>query len=67
MKLYTYSPSTNGNLLMNVGPAADGRIDPIFEERLREMGEWLKVNGEAIYKTRPWSVCQKDSVTANVW
>ncbi|PRP84268.1 alpha-L-fucosidase-like [Planoprotostelium fungivorum] len=44
----------NGNSLINVGPTADGLILPIFEERLTQLGEWLGVNGEAIYGTRPW-------------
>ena len=38
------SVSCGGNLLLNVGPTADGRIVPAFEERLLEMGTWLKVN-----------------------
>ncbi|XP_033222211.1 alpha-L-fucosidase-like [Belonocnema kinseyi] len=58
--------SCNGNLLMNVGPTKDGIIIPIFEERLRGMGAWLAVNGEAIYKTKPWNV-QNDTLSGDVW
>ncbi len=55
--------SCNGNFLINVGPTHDGRIVPIFEERLNELGEFLKRNGEAVYKTKPW-IYTNDS---NVW
>ena len=58
--------SCGGNLLMNVGPTHDGRIVPIFEERLRQMGDWLKVNGEAIYASKPWKY-QNDTTTPGVW
>ncbi|HSB14857.1 MAG TPA: alpha-L-fucosidase, partial [Bryobacteraceae bacterium] len=40
-----------GNFLLNVGPTPEGTIQPEFEERLLAIGEWLKVNGEAIYGT----------------
>jgi alpha-L-fucosidase len=42
----------NGNLLFNVGPMPDGRIEPRQVERLKEMGEWLKKHGESVYGTR---------------
>lgn len=58
--------SCGGNLLMNIGPTKDGIIAPIYEERLRDMGKWLKINGDAIYNTVPWHT-QNDTVTGDVW
>lgn len=56
--------SKNGNLLLNVGPAADGRIPHAQAERLLGLGWWLKVNGEAIYDTRPWTRAMGTSLEA---
>ncbi|KFV96370.1 Plasma alpha-L-fucosidase, partial [Eurypyga helias] len=58
--------SCGGNLLMNIGPTRDGRIAVVFEERLRQVGAWLEVNGGAIYGTKPWRA-QNDTVTPGVW
>jgi alpha-L-fucosidase len=42
----------NGNLLFNVGPMLDGRIEQRQVDRLKEMGDWLKVYGESVYGTK---------------
>ena len=52
--------------MLNIGPMADGTIDPLFEEILLEMGQWLTVNGEAIYDSIPWSH-QNDTPAEDIW
>jgi alpha-L-fucosidase len=45
--------SKGGNYLLNIGPMATGEVPPAEVECLQKMGEWLSVNGESIYATRP--------------
>jgi alpha-L-fucosidase len=48
--------SKNGNLLLNIGPKADGTIPDQARTVLLQIGDWMRVNGESIYNTRPFSV-----------
>ena len=45
--------SNGGNFLLNVGPTSDGRIPVIQQQRLKDIGDWLRINGDAIYETAP--------------
>lgn len=65
----------DGNLLLNVGPMPDGRIEPRQVERLKEIGAWMKANGESIYGTRGgpykptgWmaSTCQENRIYLHI-
>jgi alpha-L-fucosidase len=63
VRLLVNAAGRNANLLLNVGPMPDGRIQPEFVERLQGLGAWLAVHGDAIYGTRggpvaprPWGV-----------
>ncbi|MCB0523858.1 MAG: alpha-L-fucosidase [Lewinellaceae bacterium] len=48
--------SKGGNYLLNIGPSPEGEFDPAAYQRLKEIGEWMKTNGEAIYGTRMYDV-----------
>jgi alpha-L-fucosidase len=62
--------SKGGNLLLNIGPTAEGVFPPESIERLRDIGSWMKLNGEAIYGTQSspfraleWGRCTQKPVT----
>lgn len=57
--------SKNGNLLLNVGPNADGSLPEIERTRLLGLGKWLSVHGEAIFETRPWTRAEGKASTGN--
>lgn len=57
IRLLVETVSNNGNLLINIGPNADGTIHPLQAQRLEELGAWLAVNGEGIYGTRCDAAC----------
>ena len=63
IKLLVDVVSRGGNLLLNIGPKADGSIPSIMSDRLLEIGQWLKINGEAIYETIPNRIFNSDSIT----
>jgi len=46
--------SRGGNFLLDIGPDAHGKIPPIMQERLMQIGDWMKINSEAIYNTVEW-------------
>ena len=56
IRLLIETRAKGGNLLLNVGPKPDGELPIEQEERLRELALWIFVNGEAIYKVRPWVI-----------
>ena len=54
--------AAGGGMTLNVGPDADGTIPMLQQERLHDLGEWLRINGEAIYGSRPFGkMCERDS------
>jgi alpha-L-fucosidase len=58
--------SKNGNLLMNIPLKGDGSIDAEERTILDEIAGWMKVNGEAIFDTRPWTICGEGPTRAQI-
>lgn len=56
----------SGNVLINVAPTRNGSIPLIEQQLLGELGEWLGINGDAIYSSVPYEV-QEDVTTDGVW
>jgi len=54
--------SRGGNLLLNIGPKSDGTIPDIMSDRLFEIGNWLEINGDAIYGTTPNRIFQSNGI-----
>lgn len=52
VRILVSTVAAGGNLLLDIGPAADGTIPAIMQQRLLDIGKWLETNGEAIYGTR---------------
>ena len=63
IKILVSTVSAGGNLLLDIGPDADGTIPVIMQQRLMEIGDWLKINGEAIYGTRAYIRTKQDQAT----
>ncbi len=51
--------SRGGNFLLDIGPKADGTIPVIMQDRLHQIGSWLRINGDAIYGTHPWKTTRQ--------
>src|SRR5205085_2526264 len=63
IRLIYETRAKGGNLLLNVGPKPDGELPIEQEERLREIANWMFVNGESIYSVRPWIITNEQ----NLW
>lgn len=59
VKMFIGIVAGNGNLLLVINPDGSGKLSDVQRKRLLDLGDWLKINGEAIYGTRPWKEQQE--------
>ncbi len=57
---FVQTVSNGGGMILNVGPKADGQIPLLQQERLLSLGNWLKINGEAIYGATPYKITEEE-------
>ncbi|NVK53561.1 MAG: alpha-L-fucosidase [Flavobacteriaceae bacterium] len=57
---FVQTVANGGGMILNVGPKADGQIPLIQQERLIQLGNWLKINGEAIYGSTPYTIKEEE-------
>jgi alpha-L-fucosidase len=62
IRLLIHTRARGGKFLLNVGPKPDGELPIEQEERLREIGLWMFINGECIYGVRPWNITNENDV-----
>ncbi len=61
IELLMQNVSRNGTLLLNLTQHGRGDLDPEVVQLCKDVGAWLKINGEAVYASRPFEVCQENS------
>ena len=57
---FVQTVANGGGMILNVGPGADGQIPLIQQERLIQLGDWLKINGDAIYGAKPYEIIEEE-------
>ena len=57
--------SAGGNLLLNIAPDHNGRVLPLYEERLRDIGLFVNAHSEAIFSTKPWIYLNEQN--SSIW
>jgi alpha-L-fucosidase len=62
LRLLFQTRAKGGNLLLDIGPKANGEIPSEQEDRLREMGLWMSVNSDCIYGVRPWVITNEGDI-----